>query len=57
MDRLIHDSWAEVLAPHRELAQSLLSGLARCMSLQQALCCFWDEGSQSLTAAARYGGE
>lgn len=40
-----------------ELAQSLLSGLARCISLQQALCCFWDEGSQSLAAAARYGGE
>lgn len=40
-----------------ELARQLLSGLAPSLPVQQGLCCFWDEGSQSLTAAARYGAE
>ncbi|MDD2727683.1 GAF domain-containing protein [Malikia sp.] len=40
-----------------ELARQLLSGLAPSLPMQQGLCCFWDEGSQSPTAAARYGAE
>jgi hypothetical protein len=40
-----------------DLAQRLLSGLARCLPLQQGLCCYWDEQEQVLCAAARYGGE
>ncbi len=40
-----------------ELARQLLSGLARSLSVQQGLCCYWDEGSQSLSAAARYGAD
>lgn len=40
-----------------ELARQLLSGLARSLPLHQGLCCYWDEGSQSLNAAARYGAD
>lgn len=40
-----------------ELARQLLSGLASSLPAEQGLCCFWDQGSQSLTAAARYGAE
>lgn len=40
-----------------ELAQRLLSGLARGLVMQQGLCCYWDEDGQLLRAAARYGGE
>lgn len=40
-----------------ELALQLLSGLARSLPLHQGLCCYWDEGSQSLNAAARYGAD
>lgn len=40
-----------------ELAQQLLSGLAPVLPVDQGLCCFWDEGRQSLTAVARYGAE
>lgn len=40
-----------------ELARQLLSGLARSLPVHQGLCCHWDEGSQSLNAAARYGAD
>lgn len=40
-----------------ELARQLLSGLARSLPVHQGLCCYWDEGSQSLNAAARYGAD
>lgn len=40
-----------------ELAQRLLSGLARAVTLHQGLCCYWDETSQVLQLAARYGGD
>ena len=40
-----------------ELARQLLSGLAHSLPVQQGLCCYWDEGSQSLHAAARYGAD
>lgn len=40
-----------------ELAQRLLSGLARGLPIQQGLCCYWSEQGQHLIAAARYGGE
>lgn len=40
-----------------ELARQLLSGLARSLPVHQGLCCYWDEGSQSLQAAARYGAD
>lgn len=40
-----------------ELARQLLSGLARSLPVHQGLCCYWDEGSQSLSAAARYGAD
>lgn len=40
-----------------ELARQLLSGLAPVLPAQQGLCCFWDEGRQSLAAVARYGAE
>lgn len=40
-----------------ELARQLLSGLARRLPVHQGLCCYWDEGSQSLQAAARYGAD
>lgn len=40
-----------------ELAQRLLSGLARCLPLQQGLFCYWNERDQTLQAAARYGGD
>ena len=40
-----------------ELARQLLSGLARSLPVHQGLCCYWDEGSQSLNAVARYGAD
>ena len=40
-----------------ELARQLLSGLARCLPVHQGLCCYWDEATQSLQAAARYGAD
>jgi hypothetical protein len=39
-----------------ELAQILLSDLARRLDLGQALFCIWDESSQGLHVVARYGG-
>jgi len=40
-----------------ELARQLLSGLARSLPVHQGLCCYWDEATQSLQAAARYGAD
>lgn len=40
-----------------ELARQLLSGLAHSLPVHQGLCCYWDEDSQSLQAAARYGAD
>jgi hypothetical protein len=40
-----------------ELARQLLSGLARSLPVHQGLCCYWDEGRQALSAAARYGAD
>lgn len=40
-----------------ELARQLLSGLAHSLPVHQGLCCYWDEASQSLQAAARYGAD
>lgn len=40
-----------------ELARLLLSGLAHRLPVHQGLCCYWDEGTQSLQAAARYGAD